>query len=1247
MAVKNENPFELPPEELPGPIPGEGGVRINGRLVSNDDIFEMLSAIMIGTQGVPEGTSAEVLRQLEGSSISTEQQLEAAVRQVVTEAYEEAQSIVDTMVNDPEALADMEDPGLLVTTVLESGAMQFAGATPTTPITTTGGGELVIRGGAGVTVDIKQVVDAGGRVFGENGILDAIKGYIPGISLPNWMPTAGVIFLPTVGEVVDQISTIIADTEITGAIEEGDIGEILNDIGTIIVGAGGEVVGEVQEQINKIIGQIQGAVADPTQAGTIIGGVLAGSFPSGIPDWLGGILAENVGSAVYGAARNVLVNSGTATEEQLPLTQETPEQDPALMFTHRGDNYFVNSESNEYFQLEEDAELEFDVDGLYSRADLEETGLETLESGTYQSLLDEYSFYALTEDIYQYPIKELVRRFEEEGGIIPGDFELMDDESQYDFFINEFFDPTPIRQAPIPTDDPDPDPDPDPNEDDDEDTTTTGDEDEDTTTTGDDADETVGFTEEEQSLIRGLFADIIGDASLATTADIATGVTQVLIDSGIIDAEGNVIRPDLQESIVTALTSVGILNEDGQFIQQAIPNIQTEVLAALTTAGILDEEGNVIRQEAVDVEGGVLSALQTLGIVNADGQVSLDVSDSVLLTLQNAGIVDADGNVIEQDVSGQFLTTLQGIGLVDAEGNLIQQEAPDIEGGVISALQTIGLVDADGQLALDVSGDVLSLLQNAGIVDADGNVIEQDLTDQFVTTLQEAGVIDEEGASLLATSEDLSSLRDELIASGVIGEDVTVASQADLDNLVTALTESGLLGEDAIFATTGDISGLRDDLVAAGLIGEGADVATATDLANLRAELAAAGLIGEDAIDFNETVRTALSEFGFTQDQLDQIAGAIDIPAGLSGEDVAQLFTDADLSTATNVTDAVTAITDAIDALDVDTTVRTALSEFAFTDDQLDQISGAIDIPDNLSGEQITQLFTDADLATATNVTDAVNAINLSLSNLGFATPDNVRDILSNYAFSEAQINQIVNAMPAGLQLTDIGTLVDTALTGVATSEGLETATTTITDAISGLNFATDAGVRTALTEFNFTESQLNQISALMPDTLTQNELTLALNASLENVPTNASMDEAFLSITNSLATGFDAITGEDGVLERQTVMLDAITGLGEGQQDLLRGQEDILTGVGEESQRLEDIIMSSTGLLAAIGAGGLGGGAPARPRAQPYKGYLEKLEYAPGMVEALKPQQQVDYNKEVDRLLTMGMGGKKPGMLV
>ena len=66
------------------------------------------------------------------------------------------------------------------------------------------------------------------EVFGEGvAFHDAVVPYIPGISLPNWMPTAGVIFLPSVGETIDKISTIIADTDITGAIEEGDIGEIL------------------------------------------------------------------------------------------------------------------------------------------------------------------------------------------------------------------------------------------------------------------------------------------------------------------------------------------------------------------------------------------------------------------------------------------------------------------------------------------------------------------------------------------------------------------------------------------------------------------------------------------------------------------------------------------------------------------------------------------------------------------------------------------------------------------------------------------------------------------------------------------------------------------------------------------------------------------------------------------------------------------------------------------------------------
>ena len=361
---------------------------------------------------------------------------------VIQESLTEAQEIADVLSSgDITSLEDMEAPSGLTTTFLEQGAMQFAGG-PVSTATPPGRDEtLVITGGAGVTIDIENILGNAGKEGGESleDILDAIVPYIPGVSLPNWMPTAGVIFLPTVGEAINKVNEIAGD--IGNAIEEGgSLGEILSTIGTIIVGAGGDAVEQVQEQINKVISQVTGAIADPTQAGTIIGGVLAGSFPSGIPDWLGGILSENIGSAVYGAARNVLVNSGTATETQLPpVTTETPEQDPTLMFTNRGNNYFVSSEGDEYFQLAESEDLDFELNGQYTREQLDNTGLETIGSGTYQSLIDDLSFHALEEDIYQYSLEDLRTRYEEEGGIIPGDWKEMDDESKYGFLLDDYF----------------------------------------------------------------------------------------------------------------------------------------------------------------------------------------------------------------------------------------------------------------------------------------------------------------------------------------------------------------------------------------------------------------------------------------------------------------------------------------------------------------------------------------------------------------------------------------------------------------------------------------------------------------------------------------------------------------------------------------------------------------------------------------------------------------------------------------
>ena len=209
--------------------------------------------------------------------------------------------------------------------------------------------------------------------------------YIPGVSLPNWMPTAGVIFLPTIQEAVNKVGDIINETGIGEAWEEGDIGEVLNDIGEIIVRSGEAAAGVLEEKVSEIIGTITGAISDPTKAGTVLGGVIGTAFPS-IPQWLPPLILD---PRVYGAVRNVLTQNFNTPEEDFPPITEEVEQDPALMFTNRGDNYFVSSEGDEQFQLAESEDFDFEFNGQYTREQLENTGLETINSGTYQSLLDD------------------------------------------------------------------------------------------------------------------------------------------------------------------------------------------------------------------------------------------------------------------------------------------------------------------------------------------------------------------------------------------------------------------------------------------------------------------------------------------------------------------------------------------------------------------------------------------------------------------------------------------------------------------------------------------------------------------------------------------------------------------------------------------------------------------------------------------------------------------------------------------
>jgi hypothetical protein len=464
-------------------------------ILTEENVFEMLMAIMAGTQGVPEGTTEEVLRRLQGREITTQDQLDAAIRQVVTESFDRAQEIVDTMVDNPEELADMEDPGELTKLFIEQGGMQFAGAAATSPITTVGDRQ-VIRGGAGVTINIEDILQGEAREGGESleQILDAIVPYIPGVSLPNWMPTAGVIFLPSVGEAINKVNDIAG--QIGDAIESGEsVGDVLSQIGAIVVQEAEVLSSELEDQWTVLTNTIKDIFTkpktdddgniiyetdedgnivrdedgnpvperevDPTGVSTVLAGVITGSYPDLLPSWmpdlLGGILIENLPN-VYSAVRNTLIQSGATTEELFPPLEEeiVTEQDPTLMFTNRGDNYFVSSEGDEYFQLAESEDFDFEFNGQYTREQLENTGLETINSGTYQSLLDDLSFHALEEDIYQYSIEDLVARYEEEGGILPGDWKEMDEESRYNYFLDDYFDiPTRIE-------DPDKDPDEEP-----------------------------------------------------------------------------------------------------------------------------------------------------------------------------------------------------------------------------------------------------------------------------------------------------------------------------------------------------------------------------------------------------------------------------------------------------------------------------------------------------------------------------------------------------------------------------------------------------------------------------------------------------------------------------------------------------------------------------------------------------------------------------------------------------------------
>jgi len=1089
-----------------------------------------------------------------------------------TVSIAEADRIIGTLETNPAELANIPAPtGTKTSEYVENGALTFAGATPTTPIAVVGDKRVVLRGGTGVTVDIEQVIGAGGRIFGEGGMLDAVIPYIPGISLPNWMPTAGVIFLPSVGETIDKISAIIAETDITDAIEEGDIGEILNDIGTIIVGTGSEVVSEVQAQVTKILGQIQGTVADPTQAGTLIGGIFAGSFPSGIPDWLGGILAENVGRVVYGAARTVLVDSGTATEEQLPPITQEEEEDPALMFTHRGSNYFVNKELDEFFQLAESEEYQFELNSQFTREQLQETGLETINSGTYQSLLDDLSFHALEEDIFQYPIEDLIARYEEEGGVLPDGWEEMDAAARYNFFLGDYFD---IEDyvADIPEE---------------------GEEEEQDVTSiveGLFADfleqldtEFTGQQEQINTIINNFVETLPDFDAMPTMEDIAeyfelNGVTlseqnferirQELANAGYLTEEqltealaGVATTEQVQEAIqgagfataeqvIQALAEAGYATPDD--IATALSNsgflTEEQFNATLAEAGYLTEEQLITALADVATTEEVQEALQGAGFATLD-EVRLALSEAGYLTEEEfrltteelrQAISDLPDGATEEEVRQiiqEAIDSLPGSG----EGLSVD----DVREIINEAISGIALPDAvteeQVRSILDSFGFSTSEEVQAGFENIQENF--EDLTSRFNDAIN--GIATEFSEQEALFLESITGLEASLIQSLSNIEGGLSAELEMLDTNIIALQEAVEAGFDdfATFAT--EQFGLASD----------------ERRALQEAIIAVDGNVTQLSADFQRE----FEEFGGTLAELFE-------GVGFSIEDLQQ----GQISQA-----------EAFESLNsyLAEQFQTAQQERQSLQEAILNVGGDVNLLSDTMFEQFqAQNETLEELFAGTNV-------NIEALALGQISQTEAINQFQDYVADE-----FLAAQEDRIRITE-------AL--ISVNGNLEELNLASLDTFNELNLS----IEELANEFNV------NFEALQQGQISQYE---AYNEFQDNVTQR-------LDISNQQLE--DILAGQDDILSGQRDILS-------GQEDIIMGQEEFQILYGEQQQALEDQIMAGN-VLNALAAGGMFAPAAAAPARAPYEEFLQGITYRPREVPELAIKTPVvDYNEEAQQLL-------------
>ena len=668
---------------------------------------------------------------------------------------------------------------------------------------------------------------------------------------------------------------------------------------------------------------------------------------------------------------------------------------------------------------------------------------------------------------------------------------------------------------------------------------------------------------------------------------------------------------DVEEDILEDTTQEATGFEDDE------PGITEEMFNDIV--GQIREDNQVETQEIIDALAALnVTDLPTLSQIEEAfpelNDVSLtQIKETVSTLLSDAGLLtteeftDAMAGVLTPE---QLATALANLPYGDAEDFIeaVANAGYSTPEDIATALNNADLMSNEDfgtymeQFREDVVGDVGTLLEEA----IENFPFPDTFTDAQVEQLRETIVIPE-GATMAQVQEALDRLAEQMPAEAPTLQEMSTLLNTALDDLNVASPEDvrDALAEfnfsEAQLAQI--INALPEGLNRSDLSTALEDVVVGEDLESAVDTIT--DLIGDLDTASTEDIRTLLTEYGFTDAQLQQISQAVNIPESVTLAELRQELDNLPENlTAQEVIDLMLE-SDVATKSDFQTMLDEAFENFAFpetfTEAQIKQIKDSIVFPSTASMDQIqTALDRLAEqIPEAGPSLDEIQKLFTdTLGGLAIASPQDVRDALSEFEFSESQINQIINALPENISNSDLAT----ALEGVVVGEDLDAAVDTIKETIGNLSIASPDDVRNILTNYGFTEAQLAQIEGAV--TIPPSATIADVQRIVDSIPEGLTAEQ----VATQLSGEFEGLTkdiagvqsGIDDLAESLGLstdgLLTAISNLsGADGENLTTLQTNILAGLGDISEEfgtdISGVVESVTDLTTDVADGieGLG----------------------------------------------------------